>query len=219
VSRSPTLRVSEIFVSIQGESTHAGRPCAFVRLAGCTLRCSYCDTPEARDDPGEELEVEEIVERVEALEIDLVEVTGGEPLHQAAAPSLLSALCDAGHEVLLETSGAFPIDGLDSRVGVVLDIKTPGSGMDDRMHRANLDVLRPERDQVKFVVTSRDDFEWAVALAQKRGLLGRLPILISPASGRVAPDRVAEWVLTARAPLRLQLQLHKIIWGEEEAGR
>jgi 7-carboxy-7-deazaguanine synthase len=214
-----TLRVFEIFRSIQGESTHAGRPCAFVRLAGCPLRCSYCDTEDVREAAGEELAVGEIVARVRALETELVEVTGGEPLHQAATPALMSALCDAGHQVLLETSGACSISGLDPRVGVVLDVKTPGSGMEQQMQLANLDELSPSRDQVKFVVTSREDFDWAVALAQERGLLGRLTVLISPADGVVEPRRVAEWILESREPLRLQLQLHKVLWGAGEGDR
>lgn len=215
MSGGDTVRLYEIFASIQGESTRAGLPCSFVRLAGCPLRCAYCDTVGARDAEGRETAVTEVVERVLELGHGLVEVTGGEPLHQPAAPSLLSELCDAGLEVLLETSGALSIAGVDSRVRVILDVKTPGSGMSERMDLGNLSLLRPGRDEVKFVITSRQDFDWAVSLALERGLAGRVPLLVSPVAGAVEPIDAAQWVLESEAPLRLQLQLHKIIWGEE----
>jgi 7-carboxy-7-deazaguanine synthase len=210
-----TVRVFEIFASIQGESTRAGLPCSFVRLAGCPLRCSYCDTVGAREAEGREMGVDQVVERVLELGHGLVEVTGGEPLYQPAAASLVAALCDAGLEVLLETSGAVSTAGLDPRVHVVLDVKTPGSGMAERMCRENLERLRPGRDEVKFVITSREDFDWAVSLALERGIAGRLPLLVSPVDGAVEPADAAKWILESEAPLRLQLQLHKIIWGEE----
>lgn len=209
-----TVRVFRIFASIQGESTAAGLPCSFVRLAGCPLRCAYCDTVDAREASGREMTAAQVVERVVELGHGLVEVTGGEPLHQEGTPSLLTALADAELEVMLETSGAFAIDEVDPRVRVVLDVKTPGSGMADRMRLENLERLRPGRDEVKFVITSRADFDWAVALALETGIAGRLPLLVSPVPGAVEPADAAEWVLGSEAPLRLQLQLHKIIWSE-----
>lgn len=210
------LRVFEIYESLQGESTRAGLACTLVRLAGCPLRCGYCDTPLARDADGEEMEVGEITRRVLEFGHGLAEVTGGEPLHQPHTPELLTALCDAGLEVLLETSGAFAIDGLDPRVRVVMDLKAPGSGMADRMLPANLELLRPERDELKFAITSRDDFDWVVSTVRAHGLVGRVPLLVSPVGGAAEPADAAQWILECKEPLRLQLQLHKIIWGEEE---
>jgi len=210
-----TIRVFRIFASIQGESTAAGLPCSFVRLAGCPLRCEYCDTKDARDSLGQEMRVDQVVQSVLELGHGLVEVTGGEPLHQPGAPALLDALCDAGLEVMLETSGAFSTAEIDPRVKIVLDVKTPGSGMVDRVRLDNLERLRPESDEIKFVITSRDDFDWAVSLALETGIAGRLPLLVSPVRGAVDPADAAKWVLESEAPLRLQLQLHKIIWGEE----
>jgi 7-carboxy-7-deazaguanine synthase len=219
VAAEPTVRVYSIFASIQGESTAAGLPCSFVRLAGCPLACAYCDTVEARRAEGEEVSVDRVVERVLELGHGLVEVTGGEPLHQPGARILLTALGDAGFEVLLETSGAFSIADVDPRVRIVLDVKTPGSGMADQMLLSNLARLRSQWDEVKFVITSRDDFDWAVSLALEHGIAGRLPVLVSPVAGAVAPAEAAKWVLESEAPLRLQLQLHKIIWKGEEADR
>jgi len=219
MSRAGTVSVFSIFASIQGESTFAGMPCSFVRLAGCPLRCAYCDTVEAREAEGRNMSVGEVVERVLELGHGLVEVTGGEPLQQAGAPTLLAELCDAGFEVLLETSGAFSIEGVDPRVRVVLDVKTPGSGMNGRMRLENLARLREGRDEVKFVITSRADFDWAVALALEHGIAGRVPLLVSPVGGAVDPADAAMWILESEAPVRLQLQLHKIIWGEEARDR
>jgi 7-carboxy-7-deazaguanine synthase len=215
MSSGSTLNVHRVFSSIQGESSRAGEPCSFVRLAGCPLSCSYCDTADARDAVGRELTVAEIVARVVDQGHELAAVTGGEPLHQRAAPELLEALCAAGHQVLLETSGAFSIAGLDQRVSVVLDIKTPGSGMNDRMLLENLDHLEPGRDEVKFVITSRADFDWSLAFAARHELLGRLCVLISPASGSVLLADAADWIVESRAQVRLQPQLHKLIWGAE----
>jgi 7-carboxy-7-deazaguanine synthase len=215
VGSTPTLRVFEVFKSLQGESTRAGLACTLIRLAGCPLRCAYCDTAFAREAKGQELEIGEIVRRVLELGCGLVEVTGGEPLHQPHAPALLSALCDSGLEVLLETSGAFPIDGIDPRVRIVMDFKTPGSGMAEKMLPSNLELLRPGRDELKFVIASRSDFEWAVAKIRQHRLAGRVPLLVSPVNGAVEPADAARWIMESKEPLRLQLQLHKIIWGEE----
>ena len=158
------------------------------------------------------MSIGEILEQLSRLGSDLVEVTGGEPLVQEETGALLCALANAGYELLLETSGAFPIAGLDPRVQVVLDMKCPGSGMADRMRYENLDLLTPERHEVKFAVSSRDDFEWALELCRKHRLGSRAGLLVSPVFSRVAPDQLAEWILGCDQPLRLQLQLHKIIW-------
>jgi 7-carboxy-7-deazaguanine synthase len=213
------VRVHGIFLSIQGESTRAGLPCAFVRLAGCPLRCSYCDTRDAAEAEGTSMSVAEVASIAAALGPHLAEVTGGEPLAQPGTPALLTALTDSGLEVLLETSGAFPVAGLDPRVRLVMDVKCPGSGMSGKNLFGNLLVLRPDRDEVKFVVASRDDFDWAVDLCKEHGLASRAALLVSPVPGLVSLRDCAEWVLGSGLPLRLQPQLHKIIWGRDAEGR
>ena len=212
-----TIRLYSFFVSIQGESTRAGLPCAFVRLAGCPLACGYCDTVLARDAAGIETGIPEIVARVLAAGPRLVEVTGGEPLSQPGAITLLAALADAGFEVMVETSGAFPIRDVDPRVRVVMDIKTPGSGMAERFCEENLDVLVPGRHEVKIVVTSRADFDWAIARIQGAGLVDRCDVLLSPAHPLVAYTELAEWILASGLPLRFQPQLHRLIWPAPQA--
>jgi 7-carboxy-7-deazaguanine synthase len=214
---SSPLRLFSFFVSIQGESTRAGLPCSFVRLAGCPLACSYCDTVEARTAPSAAAEIPEIVARCRAAGPRLVEVTGGEPLAQPGALPLLAALADAGFEVLLETSGAFPIRDVDPRVRVVMDIKTPGSGMADRFCAGNLDALVRGRHEVKLVVTSRADFEWAAARVRGAGLADRCELLVSPAHGAVAYAELADWILASGLPLRFQPQLHRLIWPAPQA--
>ena len=211
------LKVYSVFSSIQGESTFAGRPCGFVRLAGCPLNCIYCDTREVCDAPGQSVSIDHILGQVSALNMRLIEVTGGEPLAQPGAEALLTALCDAGYTVLLETSGAFPIDTIDSRVRVIMDIKCPGSGMADRMRQKNLDCLHPTRHEVKFVVSCKEDFNWAVALSAQKKLAECAELLVSPVWGAVSPRELASWLVRARVPMRMQLQLHKLIWpgGEE----
>ena len=209
---STSIRLYSFFVSIQGESTRAGLPCAFVRLAGCPLACRYCDTLEARTADGVPTEIRDIVARCRATGMRLVEVTGGEPLAQPGALPLLAALADAGLEVMLETSGALPIRAVDPRVRVVMDIKTPGSGMVDRFCGENLDVLARGRHEVKFVVTSRADFDWAVDRARRADLANRCDVLVSPAHPAVAFDELAEWILACGLPLRFQPQLHRLIW-------
>lgn len=214
---SEGVRLHSFFTSIQGESTRAGLPCTFLRLAGCPLACSFCDTPDARAFAGEEVGVAGLVRRCGREAPRLVEVTGGEPLAQDGTPALLSALADAGFEVLLETSGAFPVGGIDRRVRVVMDIKTPGSGMSDRMCGENLAVLERGRHEVKLVVDSRADFDWAVARVRAARLDERCDVLVSPVAGRVALPDLAGWILGCGLPLRLQPQLHRIIWPD--AGR
>jgi 7-carboxy-7-deazaguanine synthase len=206
------LRISEIFVSLQGESTSVGLPTVFVRLTGCPLRCRYCDTEYAFQG-GEYLQLPELLARVAAFQVRHVTVTGGEPLAQPACLSLLTQLCDAGYSVSLETSGALDVSGVDARVVKVLDLKTPGSGEVERNLYRNLEVLAP-RDQVKFVICDRADYEWARAQIGEHRLAGRCELLFSPAWGQQDATQLAEWILADRLPVRFQLQLHKILWGD-----
>ena len=210
------LRVTEIFHSIQGESTHAGRPCVFIRLTGCPLRCTWCDTAYAFYG-GREMMQDDVVEQVRGFDCDLVEVTGGEPLSQPAAVPLLTRLCDEGFEVLLETSGAIDTSGVDRRVHVVLDVKCPGSGMVERMYWPNLDRLASQ-DEVKFVIKHRTDYEWAREVIRTRNLAARCPVLVSPVFGEADARQLAEWVLADRLPVRFQLQMHKQIWAPDMRG-
>lgn len=213
---STMLRVTEIFHSIQGESTHAGRPCVFIRLTGCPLRCTWCDTAYAFYG-GREMMQDDVVEQVRGFDCDLVEVTGGEPLSQPAAVPLLTRLCDEGFEVLLETSGAIDTSGVDRRVHVVLDVKCPGSGMVERMYWPNLDRLASQ-DEVKFVIKDRTDYEWAREVIRTRNLAARCPVLVSPVFGEADARQLAEWVLADRLPVRFQLQMHKQIWAPDMRG-
>jgi 7-carboxy-7-deazaguanine synthase len=204
------LRVNEIFHSIQGESTHAGRPCVFVRLTGCNLRCVWCDTAYAFHE-GESLAVAEVVERVSAYGCDLVEVTGGEPLLQAEAIDLMGALLARGHEVMLETGGSLPIDDVPAGVRRIVDVKCPGSGESDRNRWENMLTLRAG-DELKFVIADRADYEWAVDILSERALLQKATILFSAVADRLPAGELARWVLADRLPVRVQLQLHKILW-------
>lgn len=206
------LRVSEIFASLQGESTTVGVPTVFVRLTGCPLRCRWCDTTYAFRG-GERLTIDEILARVSDLGLPEVCVTGGEPLAQAACRDLLTALADAGHRVSLETSGALPIAGLDPRVRCVMDLKAPGSGEADKNLWDNLDHLRPH-DEVKFVLAGRADYDWAKDVLERHGLARRATVLFSPVTGELAPSTLADWIVADRLPVRFQLQLHKILWGD-----
>jgi len=206
------VKVTETFVSIQGEADAVGWPTQFIRLTGCPLRCVYCDTQYAFHG-GEWREVGDLVEVARRSGVRHVCVTGGEPLAQKGCLDLLAALCDAGFEVSLETSGAMDIEPVDPRVSRVVDIKTPGSGESDRNLLENLDRLRP-RDQLKVVICSRVDYEWARDLLRGRGGLA-CQVLFSPSWGQVEPRELAEWILADRLDVRLQLQLHKILWGNE----
>jgi len=220
----PFLRITEIFHSIQGESTWTGVPCTFVRLTGCPLRCSWCDTTYAFHG-GERMEVEEIVERVEELGCPVVEITGGEPLAHRNAFLLADRLLDEGFTVLVETSGSEDIAPLDPRVHIIMDLKCPGSGEVGRNRWENLDHLTAT-DEVKFVVKDRTDYEWARAVIRERGLADRLEegtlraLLISPVWGEAGPDpeELAGWILEDHLPVRFQTQLHKHIWGAERKG-
>ncbi len=219
---APFLRITEIFHSIQGESTRAGLPCTFVRVTGCPLRCVWCDTEYAFHG-GERMTLDAIVAEVEAVGTPLVEITGGEPLAHPNVFPLAERLADRGFEVLVETSGAFDISGLDPRVARIMDLKCPGSGEEHRNLWSNLDHLQA-RDEVKFVVADRGDYEWARDTIRERGLdaavtesrLGAL--LISPVWGAVDLEGLAEWILEDRLPARFQLQLHKLIWGPDRIG-
>jgi len=210
------MKVTEVYASLLGESTESGRPCVLVRFTGCCLRCRYCDTPYAFHG-GEEMAPEEVAARVREHGIDLVLLTGGEPLEQEDLPRLVEILLGRGHEVLVETGGHRPIETLDPRVLKILDIKCPGSGHADAMLWSNLDALGP-RDEVKFVLVDRADYEWAKgALAEKlRGVRG--PVLFSAAYGRLAPAELAGWILEDRLPVRLGIQLHRILWPDRERG-
>jgi 7-carboxy-7-deazaguanine synthase len=204
------LRVNEIFHSIQGESTHAGRPCVFVRLTGCNLRCVWCDTAYAFHE-GNSMEVGEIARRVTEYGCRLVEVTGGEPLLQSETIELLRVLLLRGHEVLLETGGSLPIDAVPAGVRRIVDVKCPGSGESDRNLWSNLDELRAG-DELKFVIADRADYDWAVGELRARALDARAPVLFSAVDEGLRAGELARWVLDDRLPVRVQLQLHKILW-------
>ncbi len=212
------LNVFSIFLSIQGESTKAGLPCTFIRLAGCPVGCAFCDTKEAqREDAGTSMTIESIVQATLAHGVDLVQVTGGEPLAQESTAELLGALCDSGCEVMLETSGAFPISGIDERVHVVLDVKTPGSGVNDKMVWPAVFCMAKRRGELKFVITSHEDFEWALNFVKEHALLGKVEILFSAATPFVEPVELASWIRDCKEAVRFQIQLHKILWpGESE---
>ncbi|MFP3940965.1 MAG: 7-carboxy-7-deazaguanine synthase QueE [Acidobacteriota bacterium] len=210
--REDRLRVTEIFHSIQGESTFAGRPCVFVRLTGCQMRCRWCDTEYAFHG-GAWRSREEVLDEVAAFECPLVEVTGGEPLLQPGTPALLAALCDRGHEVLLETGGGLDIGGLDPRVRRIVDVKCPGSGEAQNNRWENLDLLRPT-DEVKLVVADEKDYLWARRVVEEYELARRCPVLLSPVAGELEPRCLAEWILRDRLPVRFQIQVHKVLWGD-----
>ena len=210
------LMVNEIFVSLQGESRWQGLPCVLVRLTGCPLRCRWCDTTYAYEQ-GRELDLAEVVDRVLAMEVGLVELTGGEPLAQAEAPALLTQLCDQGLTVLLETSGALDIAPVDPRTHVIMDYKCPSSGMEHRMLGTNLDRLEA-KDELKLVLADREDYLVARALIQKRRPSLACPVTLSTVWGHLAPELLAQWMLEDRLPARLQLQLHKCLWGASTRG-
>jgi 7-carboxy-7-deazaguanine synthase len=205
------LRITEIFYSLQGESLTSGCPTVFIRLTGCPLRCGYCDTDYAFQG-GEWMELPAILGRVAGYGPRYVTVTGGEPLAQRNCLTLLRALCDAGYTVSLETSGALPVDAVDPRVVKVMDLKTPGSGEVEKNRYENLAVLGSS-DQIKFVICDRADYEWARALIARYRLDAVCELLFSPSHGQQDPAQLAEWILEDRLPVRLQLQLHKQLWG------
>ncbi|MEW7972221.1 MAG: 7-carboxy-7-deazaguanine synthase QueE [Candidatus Thiodiazotropha endolucinida] len=207
------LRITEIFLSLQGEGRGAGYPTVFVRLTGCPLRCHYCDTPYAFSG-GEKYTLEEILQQVAGYDVEHVCVTGGEPLAQPECLSLLRALCDAGFRVSLETSGALDIGSVDDRVARVVDLKTPGSGEMQRNRMSNIDFLRAD-DQVKFVITDRADYEWSCEQLKRFRITDRCEVLFSPVQDRMNPTQLADWMIEDRVQARLQLQLHKLLWGDQ----
>ncbi len=210
------LRVNEIFHSIQGESSHTGRPCVFVRLTWCNLRCVWCDTAYAFEE-GSDLTVGAVLERVAAHGTRYVLVTGGEPLVQEGVHDLIGELLDRGHEVAVETGGSLDLAPLDRRAMIVMDLKCPGSGMSRQNRWENLDLLKPD-DEVKFVLTDRSDYEWARQMISRHHLEKRCRLLLSPAHGLLEPRSLAEWILADRLPVRLQLQMHKYIWPPDMRG-
>ncbi len=210
------MKITEIFKSIQGESSFAGLPFVFVRTTGCHLRCHWCDTSYAFHG-GQEQSVDEIVATVRRLDCRHVEITGGEPLIQPDVPPLIRTLLDNGHEVLIETGGDQPIEKLDPRAVVILDIKCPGSGMSHTIHWDNLKQLKG-RDEVKFVIADRADYEWARGVIERYPDLLRQTVLFSPVFNRMSPRTLAESILEDRLPVRLQIQMHKYIWDPEMRG-
>lgn len=211
-----TLTINEIFHSIQGESTHMGRPCTFVRLAYCNLRCTWCDTPYAFDE-GTEMTLDAILARVRSFGCNLVEVTGGEPLSQGEVLVLMTRLCDEGYEVLLETGGSLDITVVDARVRRIVDIKCPGSGMGGKNLWSNVGHLR-QGDEAKFVIADRADFDWAAGVISRHDLAARCTVLMSPVFGVLQPVDLARWILDERLPVRFQLQMHKYIWEPAARG-
>ena len=212
------LRVTEIFRSIQGESTHTGRPCSFVRLTGCPMRCVWCDS-EYTFFGGEHVSIDDVLAKIQALGCRLVEVTGGEPLAQKEAFQLIRSLCDEGFEVLVETGGYISTKNLDERAKVILDVKCPASGEESHNHWANLERLRSDKDEVKFVVADRGDWDFTREVIERHELQTRArAILISPVWGQVDLKELADWIAGSGLDVRMQLQLHKYIWGPEVQG-
>ncbi|HIB54894.1 MAG TPA: radical SAM protein [Nitrospirales bacterium] len=210
------MQITEIYHSIQGESTYVGLPCVFIRLTGCSLRCSWCDTTYAFHG-GTKMPIDHICEQVRSYGTTLVEITGGEPLDQPEVIPLVARLCDEGYEVLIETSGAIDITPLDTRSHVIMDVKCPASGMIKYMYWENLSVIKL-KDEVKFVITDRRDYDWAVSVIEEYQLDGRCPILFSPVFGVLEPHILSDWVLQDRLKVRVQLQLHKYIWDPQTQG-
>lgn len=214
---TPKLTINEIYTSIQGESTWAGQRCVFVRLTFCDLRCSYCDTEYAFY-KGTKRDLDDVLKEVLAIDCSLVEITGGEPLLQKGVLPLMASLCDAGRTVLIETSGAHDISKIDSRVHRIMDLKTPGSGECGRNLYKNIEFLT-RRDEVKFVIGSREDYEWSREQLQKFALPERCgAVLFSPIFGRIAPVQIVEWILEDKLNVRFQLQMHKFIWDPAQKG-
>jgi Organic radical activating enzymes len=212
------LRITEMFLSIQGESSHAGRPCSFVRLTGCPMRCVWCDS-EYTFTGGEKISIDEILMKLEDLGCNLVEITGGEPLAQKNVFELISILCNRNYEVLIETGGFVSTEQVDSRAAIILDIKCPASGEVERNHWPNLDRLRHDKDEVKFVIADLADWEYAKTMITEHQLIGRTKsVLISPVYGIQNLAEIAEAVATSGLKVRLNLQLHKYIWGADVHG-
>lgn len=211
------LKVSEIFLSIQGESSFAGLPCAFVRLAGCNLQCKYCDTAHSFK-KGKPYSVQKTISLIREFDCPLVEITGGEPLIQEETPLLAQALLDEGFRVLMETNGTKNIDLIKGNVTRIMDIKTPGSGESDKTDWRNINRL-DKNDEVKFVLTSRADYDWAKNIVRQYGLDQKVPLLFSPVHDLLEPAELSRWILEDLINVRLQLQIHKVIWPNEDKGK
>jgi 7-carboxy-7-deazaguanine synthase len=207
------LRVTEIFFSLQGESRTVGYPTIFIRLTGCPLRCGYCDTEYAFQG-GKWMTLAEIMNEAGGYQTEFVTVTGGEPLAQRPCRELLTSLCDSNYRASLETSGAVDISDIDERVRIVMDLKTPGSGEESKNMVSNIELLKPN-DEIKFVIADRDDYEWSKARIKEYRLIDHCEILFSPVYGKLAPRILADWILDDQLRVRLQVQLHKLLWGEE----
>lgn len=210
------LKVNEIYHSIQGESTNAGLPCVFIRLTGCNLRCSYCDTEYAFFE-GNEISLDEIIEEVKKYNCKLVEVTGGEPLMQDESIKLMKTLCDEDFEVMLETAGNMPIKNVDKRVKIIMDLKCPSSGMMDKNLYENVDHLKKD-DEVKFVIGNREDYNWMKEIISKYDLQNKCTLLASVVFGTLDPLTLVNWILEDKLDVRFQLQMHKYIWHPETKG-
>lgn len=212
---APTLRLTEIFYSLQGETSRTGLPTVFIRLSGCPLRCTWCDTPYSFTG-GETWAIDAILDKAAEFGAQHVTVTGGEPLAQKNCLLLLGALCNAGYDVSLETSGALDISEVDARVSRIVDIKPPGSGEVDKNRWENLGLLTRE-DEIKFVLADMEDYEWALSVMARDDFPKHVPVLFSPVYGHLAPADLADWMLKDRVQARMQLQLHKVLWGEARA--
>ena len=210
------LTINEVFFSIQGESTHAGRPCVFVRLSGCNLRCNWCDTAYAFHE-GAVRTFDSLLEEIKSYRCNLIEITGGEPLLQKNVLPFMTHLCNAGYEVLLETGGQMDIHPVDKRVQRIMDVKCPSSGESDKNHWANMRLLT-ERDQVKFVIGSREDYDWAKQIINRYNLEEKCPLLMSPVFSMISGRNLVEWILKDNLKVRFQLQLHKYIWSPDAKG-
>ncbi len=206
---SDELRLTEIFYSIQGESSQAGRPCVFVRLSRCNLRCTWCDTTYSFKG-GEKRSIDDIVEQVRGYGCDLVEITGGEPLLQPPVHALMARLCDEGHEVMIETSGSLDVSPIDERVKVIMDLKPPGSGEVEKNRWQNIDALKPS-DEVKFVILDRKDYDWSVEICREHDLFARCNVIFSPVHGDMDAHELSQWILEDQLPVRLGLQIHKFL--------
>ncbi|MBZ0180471.1 MAG: radical SAM protein [Melioribacteraceae bacterium] len=210
------LKINEIYYSIQGESSWAGLPCVFVRLTFCNLRCTYCDTEYAFYE-GKDMSIDEILAEIGKYNCNLVEITGGEPLVQQGSLDLIHKLCEAGYKVLLETGGSLPIKEIDRRVNIILDLKCPSSGMEKKNLYDNLDYIKPS-DEVKFVIGSREDYEWTKEKLNEYDLTNKAKILCSVVFGKLEPLTLVNWILEDKLKVRFQLQMHKFIWKPEERG-
>lgn len=210
------LKVNEIFYSIQGESSKAGLPCVFVRLTYCNLRCTYCDTAYAFYE-GSDYSIDDIIKKIDEYKCKLVEITGGEPLFQKESFELMKRLCDEGYEVMLETGGSLPIQDVDKRVKIIMDLKCPSSGMMKKNLYENINFIKPT-DEIKFVIGTREDYDWAKEIISKYDLLNKCTVLFSVVFNQLEPIQLANWILEDKLNVRFQLQLHKYIWHPETRG-